>query len=412
MGCAEDLPVKILVYSFLMCVGLAISQFIPQAEDDEFGFYVRLPAGIALSYIIVHVGLDFEIVKWRLPTYALDFFVATSAALVPLLVVFGYLKYVCGSHSLPHAWYVEEPLGTSQGLLLSVFSAPTSAGMLISMMEAADLKHTWVFKKASMLAILDDIDSLVFIAFMRILAIGGSQIDLRHFGPVIVTVGLLTIAWFNIHKFVIPHSWPWVLMYAFILGTGFWIIEGLTREFPHCNFIFVVAVLIPSFTLGCVTYDPKMETSQSYKHIEIELTEEFIERQEYIDSHAPCMETFMGCAFMFFVGLSMPSLNSLGSMSHSAVIFHVVAINILMLLGKLIICFFYSNETSKTQRIALGLAMCPRGEIGASVIIITIQTLKGKIDDAYLGVVVLSVIMNLVTSCGLIVYVKKLAARG
>merc|ERR1712137_1438216 len=117
-----DLPVKILVYSFLMCLGLAISQYIPQAEDDEFGFYVRLPAGIALSYIIVHVGLDFEIVKWRLPTYALDFFVATSAALVPLLVVFGYLKYVCGSHSLPHAWYVEEPLGTSQGLLLSGFS--------------------------------------------------------------------------------------------------------------------------------------------------------------------------------------------------------------------------------------------------------------------------------------------------
>merc|ERR1712137_508027 len=152
---------------------------------------------------------------------------------------------------------------------------------------------------------------------------------------------------------------PWVLMYAFILGTGFWIIE----------------------------------------------------RQEYIDSHAPCMETFMGCAFMFFVGLSMPSLSSLGTMHHSAVIFHVVMINILMLLGKLIICFFYSNETTKTQRIALGLAMCPRGEIGASVIIITIQTLKDQIDPSYLGIVVLSVIMNLVSSCALIVYVKKLAAR-
>jgi len=410
MGC-EDLPVKILVYSFLMCLGLAISQFIPQALDDEFGFYVRLPAGIALSYIIVHVGLDFEIVKWRLPTYAVDFFVATSAALIPLVVVFWYLKYVCGSHSLPEHWFIPQALGTSQGLLLSVFSAPTSAGMLISMMEAADLKHTWVFKKASMLAILDDIDSLVFIAFMRILAISGAGVDLRHFGPVILTVGLLTIAWFNIHKFVIPHSWPWVLMYAFILGTGFWIIEGITREFPHCNFIFVVAVLIPSFTLGCVTYDPKMETSQSYKHIEIELSEEFIERQEYIDSHAPCMETFMGCAFMFFVGLSMPSLTALKTITTSALIFHVVMINILMLLGKLIICFFYSNETTKTQRIALGLAMCPRGEIGASVIIITIQTLKDQIDPSYLGIVVLSVIMNLVSSCALIVYVKKLAAR-
>merc|ERR1712107_68834 len=116
-----------------------------------------------------------------------------------LFMIFGYLKYVVGSHSLPPMWFVKEPLKVSQGLLLSVFSAPTSAGMLISMMEAADLKHTWVFKKASMLAILDDIDSLVFIAFMRILAIPGESVDLAHFGPVITTVGLLTIAWFNIH---------------------------------------------------------------------------------------------------------------------------------------------------------------------------------------------------------------------
>merc|ERR1712137_936299 len=405
-----DLPVKILVYSFLMCLGLAISQYIPQAEDDEFGFYVRLPAGIALSYIIVHVGLDFEIVKWRLPTYALDFFVATSAALVPLLVIFGYLKYVCGSHSLPPHWYVKDALGTSQGLLLSVFSAPTSAGMLISMMEAADLKHTWVFKKASMLAILDDIDSLVFIAFMRILAIPGESVDLAHFGPVITTVGLLMLAWFNIHKYVIPHSWPWVMAYAIIIGTCLWCVEGLTRSYPHNHWIFVVAVLIPSFTLGCLTYDPKMETSQSYKHIEIELSEKFIEQQEYIDSHAPCMETFMGCAFMFFVGLSMPGLGALGHIHVSAVVFHVAMINILMLLGKLLICFFYSDETDRTQRLALGLAMCPRGDIGASVIIITIQTLKGQINVAYLGIVVLSVITNLVLSCFLIVYVKKLAS--
>jgi len=378
-------------------------------ERDEIGFYLRLPAGIALSYIIVHVGLDFEIVRWRLPTYALDYFVATTAAVIPLFMIFGYLKYVVGSHSLPPMWFVEQPLGVSQGLLLSVFSAPTSAGMLISMMEAADLKATWLFKKASMLAILDDIDSLVFIAFMRILAIG-SGYDLRHFGPVIVTVGLLTIAWFNMHKFVIPHSWPWVLMYAFIIGTALWLLEGLTREYPNCTYIFVIAVLIPSFTLGCITYDPKMETSQSYKHIEIELTEEFIERQEYIDSHAPCMETFMGCAFMFFVGLSMPGLTALHGMTVTAVIFHVTAINLLMLLGKLVICLFYASETNKTDRYALGLAMCPRGEIGASVIIITIQTLSGRINAAYLGIVVLSVIMNLVLSCGLIVYVKKLAS--
>merc|ERR1712107_941232 len=254
----------------------------------------------------------------------------------------------------------------------------------------------------------DDIDSLVFIAFMRILAIG-SGYDLRHGGPVIVTVGLLTIAWFNMHKFVIPHSWPWVLMYAFIIGTALWLLEGLTREYPNCTYIFVIAVLIPSFTLGCITYDPKMETSQSYKHIQIELTEEFIERQEYIDSHAPCMETFMGCAFMFFVGLSMPGFTALNGMTVTAVIFHVTAINLLMLLGKLVICLFYASETNKTDRCTWPChvptwrdwCQCHHHHNSNAV---------SRINAAYLGIVVLSVIMNLVLSCGLIDYVKKLAS--
>lgn len=196
-------------------------------------------------------------------------------------------------------------------------------------------------------------------------------------------------------------------MYAFIVGTGLWLSEGLTREFPHSHWLFVVEVLIPSFTLGCVTYDPKLETSQSYTHIEIKLTEELIEKEEHAD-YAQCMETVMGCLFMFFVGLSMPSLSELGNISRTAVVFHVAMINIVMLLGKLLICFFYSNETNGLSRLALGLAMCPRGEIGASVVIITIQTLKGQIDVAYLGIVVLSVITNLVMSCVLIFSVKKL----
>jgi len=310
---------------------------------------------------------------------------------------------------LPPNWFVPVELGVSQGLLLSVFSAPTSAGMLISMMEAADLKNTWLFKKASMLAILDDIDALVFIAFMRILAIG-SGYDLRHFGPVIVTVGLLTIAWFNMHKFVIPHSWPWVLLYAILIGTGLWLWEGLTREYKDCTYIFVIAVLIPSFTLGCITYDPKMETSQSYKHIEIELTEEFIERQEYIDSHAPCMETFMGCAFMFFCWIKYANSDRTswdGNDSCDISCDCDPNPHDGRQTGNM---FIHGNETNTKDRYALGLAMVPRGEIGASVIIITLQTLKGRINDAYLGIVVLSVIANLVLSCGFIVYVKKLAS--
>jgi len=364
--------------------------------------------------IIVHVGLDFEIVKTRLKTYALDFFVATYAALVPLIMIFSYLRYVVGNPLLANIhWGVTPQIGISECLLLSVFSAPTSAGMLISMLEAANLKHTWVFKKASMLAILDDIDSLVFISFIRIIAIKGNTFDLAHFGPVIVTVGLLTIAWFNIHKYRIPHSWPHVLCYAVLIGSAFWGLEYLNIIYKQDKeihkWLFVLAVLIPSFTLGVLTYDDKLETSQSYKFVDLqELTEEMIEKQERIDSWAPWMEVLMGCLFMFFVGLSMPALRSLKTMGWLVVSVHVGMINVLMLAGKLLIWLFYAEDADYKQRLALGLAMCPRGEIGASVIIITIQTLKSQISGEYLGLVVLSVIGNLVLSCGLIIYVKQI----
>merc|ERR1719453_596530 len=102
----------------------------------------------------------------------------------------------------------------------------------------------------------------------------------------------------------------------------------------------------------------------------------------------------------------MPGLRGLGHMGWGIVIIHVVLLNILMLVGKLLICLFYADDTVRKQRFALGLAMCPRGEIGASVIIITIQTLTGHIDPAYLGIVVLTVIGNLLVSCLLIIYVK------
>merc|ERR550537_1919001 len=221
---------------------------------------------------MIHVGLDFEIVRWRLPRYISDFIVAICLFLAPMALTFLYLSWSEGA------------MDFNLGLHASMFTGPTGAGMLISLMQAADLKGTWVFKKAIVLAIWGQIVVVVFslvlfFAFAKLLFL-------------IPMVGLLAFAWCRVHRFVIPHTWPWVLLYAFVIGTAC----GWSLELR-----WVAIVLIPSFTLGVVIHNPSMNTSQSYKHIEIELSEELIERQEYIQSYAPCIETFMGCTVMFAV---------------------------------------------------------------------------------------------------------------
>jgi hypothetical protein len=56
--------------------------------------------------------------------------------------------------------------------LLSRFAAPTSAGILFTMLIAAGLKHTWVYKKVQVLAIFDDLDTILLMIPLQILMIG------------------------------------------------------------------------------------------------------------------------------------------------------------------------------------------------------------------------------------------------
>ena len=49
----------------------------------------------------------------------------------------------------------------TEALLAGRFAAPTSAGILFSMLAAAGLSGTWVFRKARVLAIFDDLDTVL-----------------------------------------------------------------------------------------------------------------------------------------------------------------------------------------------------------------------------------------------------------
>ena len=47
-----------------------------------------------------------------------------------------------------------------ENLLLSRFAAPTSAGILFTMLAAIGLKSSWIYKKIQVLAIFDDLDTI------------------------------------------------------------------------------------------------------------------------------------------------------------------------------------------------------------------------------------------------------------
>ena len=121
-----------------------------------------------LAFIMIHVGFEFHIDKSNLGQYGWDYVVAFTAASFPWVFVTGYFVFVmlppeiCGGTLA--AW--------KETLLAGRFAAPTSAGVLFSMLAAAGLGRTWLFRKARILAIFDDLDTVLLMIPLKMLMVG------------------------------------------------------------------------------------------------------------------------------------------------------------------------------------------------------------------------------------------------
>merc|ERR1719473_1863209 len=92
-------------------------------------------------------------------------------------------------------------------------------------------------------------------------------------------------------------------------------------------------------------------------------------------------------------------------MSAGAFVGHVIAVSLLMILGKMFPVACYQNEASLRTRLALAVGMCPRGEVGAGVILISLDLgIKGEA----VGVAIVCLALNMVMTGGFIVTVKRL----
>jgi len=406
---------KVLLYSVLLVVGLIGSQALPAAMGDSYhavGEVVALLTMVALSFIMIHVGYEFELDKSNLKAYGWDYVVAATAAGFPWIFCAVYFIFVLAPPEDWGSW-----LKWKEALLEARFAAPTSAGVLFSMLAAAGLAATWMFKKARVLAIFDDLDTVLFMIPLQALMVGARW----QLGVVVIVMGvLLWLAWQYLHAWRIPITWPWVLGYSAAIAGAAEAVYLASKYVDEVTPIHV-EVLLPAFVLGCLMARPK--GADPHRDDAKEGHEEGPE-----SAAEQWVATIVSAAFMVLVGLSMPALTAPGSEGgHGAmpaaasalqadgdnsgywgmVAVHVLLVTAISNLGKMFPLLCYRREADWRQRLALAVAMFPRGEVGAGVLVISISYGIGGLP---LTVAMLSLALNLVLTGVFIVVVKRLLA--
>ena len=345
--------------------------------------------------------------------------VAATAAAFPWIFCLLYFVFVLSPPELWGSW-----ASWTDMMLASRFAAPTSAGVLFSMLVAAGLGATWVFRKARILAIFDDLDTVLLMIPLQMMIVGLKW----QLGVVIILMAvLLWLAWKHLHKLNIPITWGWVMGYAAgitLVAEGLYLVSKVIDKSVAIH----MEVLLPAFVLGCMIA----------KHKPARASED-----PSGDEHHTCvLETYrekrvataVSAAFMVLVGLSLPSIfgvtatPDLVASAHAAtepvvaasghvggadapwpgwswIFMHVIIITLISNLGKMFPVLSYRKEVCLKERLALSVAMFPRGEVGAGVLIIS---LSYGIGGPIITVAMFSLALNLLCTGFFIAIVKNL----
>lgn len=386
---------KVLSFSVFLLVGLAVSQVLPFVAGDatrSVKVVTDIFLYICLAFIMINVGREFEIDKSRWKSYALDYFVAMVAAAMPWLLIALYYIFVL----FPSTRWGSGDLW-KETLLISRFAAPTSAGILFTMLAALKLKSSWMYKKIQVLAIFDDLDTILLMIPLQVFMIG-----MKWQMAVILTVVifLLVFGWKQMGRYGMRQDWKAILGYSVIVIVFTQGIYHVSEYFlgPHEGIH--IEVLLPAFVLGMV---------MKPQHIESKTEEK--------------VSTAISYFFMFLVGVSMPQFigldmnskptnpdsvtASLPMMSWGMIAVHVVVVSLLSNIGKLMPLAFY-RDRKFSERLALSIGMFTRGEVGAGVIFIAISYNLG---GPLLLISVLTIVLNLILTGGFVMLVKKLALK-
>jgi hypothetical protein len=233
---------------------------------------------IFLAYIMIQVGMGFEIDKNNLRKYGVDYLVAMAVA-VPWLTAAAYFW-----------WFFQ--IGTAESFLIGRFAAPTSAGILFTMLAAAGLAATWTYKKARVLVIFDDLDTVLLMIPLKMMLLG---FTLKLLGLGIVVIGLLGAAYYMIHWRRVPTNNFWVAGYAALLWGSCFAFDYVTDL--HLE------VLLPAFAL-----DPDARGPAPYNR-----------------EWEGMLDRFIKGSFMVLAGMALPPMSS-AAMGIGIVAVHVVVL--------------------------------------------------------------------------------------
>lgn len=319
---------QVFIYSGLLIAGMLGSQILDLGSVRGF---LTILTMVCLAYIMIEVGLEFTVDKKRLKSYGIDYLVAATAAAFPWIFCASYFVWVFGTD-----W--------KEGLLVGRFAAPTSAGVLFTMLAAAGLASTWVFKKARILAIFDDLDTVLFMIPLKMMIVGLKP----ELGLVVVIIFLLLIAAYKwLHVLHVPTGRGWLLMYGCLIA----LLCEMFYRITHVH----LEVLLPAFAWGCMIYFSHKEALEDHEASKWESN----------------LDHGIKYLFMFLVGMSLPKIQ-MEEISWAVMAIHVLALTILSNLGKCYASFCYKKEASLKERIALSIGMFPRGEVGAGVLLVSI----------------------------------------
>lgn len=431
---------KVFLFSALLLLGLVGSQWLPGVAGSAYaavGDVVRVLTMTGLSFIMIRVGYEFDIDKSNLRQYGWDYVVAFTAASFPWFFVTLYFVFVLLP---PEVW--GDLAAWKETLLAGRFAAPTSAGVLFSMLAAAGLGATWLFRKARILAIFDDLDTVLLMIPLKMLMVGLAW----QLGVIVVIMAVMLVgAYVFLHKIRIPVTWSWVLAYAVVITVISELVYKGSKLIDESVPVHI-EVLLPAFVLGCVMAYPRRGahngamTSQGAHHGH-EAIETPTERR---------VTTLVAAAFMVLVGLSMPmilsgdaavqggamtktvepTLRAAGvpsaeaaaskvgaadqvgritagqpAMTWGVIALHVLLITVISNLGKMFPAFCYRREAHWRERLAVAIGMWPRGEVGAGILVIS---LSYGIGGPVVTIAMLSLALNLMLTGVFIFFVKRL----
>lgn len=390
---------KIYLFSLLLIMGLLGSQVLPGILGDGYPVFsevVTFLTMVGLSFIMIYVGYEFEIEKDKVRTYGWDYVVAMTTAGLPWVFATVYFIYFLQPPENVYSWdaWIES-------LLIGRFAAPTASGVLFAMLAAAGLSATWMFKKTRILVIFDDLDTVLLMIPLKIFMVGLAW----QLGVVVLVMFLLLwIAWKWLHQVSIPVTWKWVLFYSIVITGISELIYYGTQMIDHRVPIHL-EVLLPAFVLGSIMKRPEGTDPH------VDDTREG--HQEGLESpQEQKIASIVSSVFMMLVGLSMPLVSSSdlaeNNLSWGMLIAHVLVLTLLINIGKMFPAFTYKQEAGWRERLAVAIGMCPRGEVGAGVILLS---LSYGITGAMVPVAVLSLVLNLLLTPAFIYVVIKLTIK-